>query len=654
MDKALADLIRISNVTGRDPALVLGGGGNTSVKTGDGRYMYIKASGTALKDMCRERGWRRLKIEPVLAIIKDKSLHKLDAIARENTVVSRLLDACDDGCAGGARPSVESHLHALLKQYVIHLHPLVVSAYVNARNGQAEVQKLFAREKFPPLWVPYANPGYMLARKIAALVEDYQQQHGRKPQILFLAKHGVFVTADSANGALRLVRKVIALCQSKVKPIAVRSIRSPATEDITSAKLAVRKAIFEATGQYLPVSHFPATNSVATFMAHSEARALLAAPALHPEEMVYANGPALWCEDSRCENIRRKLQARLSRAPKAPSAFLIKGLGLFVAADKSIASLVAEMEDGSVTVRMHARRFGGVVGLSKREQEFINNWESEAFRRKLVSGEGKGDLNNRIAVVTGAGSGLGRSIAVGVARAGALVALTDIDEKAAQETATLISRERSKNQVKVLPCNVTSEASVCQAFEELLSYWGGLDILVNAAGIAPAYALVDMPVDKWRMAMEVNLTGYLLMAREAARIMIAQGMGGSVVNLSSKSGLDASKNNTAYNATKAGELHMARGWALELGEHGIRVNSIAPGNVFEGSKIWNPEYIKVCAKKYGIRPEEVIPYYVNKTALRREIKGQDIADAVVFLCSDKARTITGQTLVADSGQVMVR
>jgi sorbitol-6-phosphate 2-dehydrogenase len=99
---------------------------------------------------------------------------------------------------------------------------------------------------------------------------------------------------------------------------------------------------------------------------------------------------------------------------------------------------------------------------------------------------------------------------------------------------------------------------------------------------------------------------------------------------------------------------MARGWALELGQYGIRVNCVCPGNVFEGSKIWNPEYIKVCAKKYGIKPEEVIPYYVSKTALKREIKGQDVADAVVFLCSDKARTITGQTLVADSGQVMVR
>ncbi len=163
-----------------------------------------------------------------------------------------------------------------------------------------------------------------------------------------------------------------------------------------------------------------------------------------------------------------------------------------------------------------------------------------------------------------------------------------------------------------------------------------------------------MPADKWRLAIDVNLTGYFLMARAAAKIMIQQGMGGSIINLSSKSGLEPSKNNTAYTTTKAGELAMARGWAMELGEYGIRVNCVCPGNVFEGSKIWNPEYIKICAKKYGIKPEEVIPYYVNKTALRREIKGQDIADAIVFLCSDKARTITGQTLVADSGQVMVR
>jgi NAD(P)-dependent dehydrogenase (short-subunit alcohol dehydrogenase family)/rhamnose utilization protein RhaD (predicted bifunctional aldolase and dehydrogenase) len=654
MDKALADLIRMSNLTGKDPALVLGGGGNTSVKTEDGRYMYIKASGTALKDMNDQRGWRRLRLEPVLAILRDKSLPRLDAVARENAVVTRLLDACDDCLTCGARPSVESHLHALLKSHVIHLHPLVVSAYVNARRGAAQLARLFADEKLPPLWVPYADPGFMLARKIAALVAGYEQQHRCKPQILFLEKHGVFVTADSANAALRLVHRVIEKCEGGLGVLRVPRIRTPAAEDVTAARLAIRKAVFEATGQYVPVSHFPATEKIAAFMVHRASRALRAAPALHPEELVFANGPAVWVEKTDPARIARAIRARVARTRKAPYAFIAKDLGLFIAADKSLAPLAAEMADGSVTVRMHAHRFGGVLGLNKREQEFINNWESEAFRKKMIGGEGKGELSNRIAVVTGAGSGLGRSIALGLARAGALVALTDVDAKAAQETANVIAREWSKEQAKVIRCDVTSEQSVRQTFETLLAHWGGLDILVNAAGIAPPYALVDMPADKWRLAVEVNLTGYFLTARAAARIMIAQGMGGSIINLSSKSGLDASKNNTAYNATKAGELHMARGWALELGEHGIRVNCIAPGNVFEGSKIWNPEYIKVCAKKNRIRPEEVIPFYVNRTALRREIKGQDVADAVVFLCSDKARTITGQTLVADSGQVMVR
>jgi NAD(P)-dependent dehydrogenase (short-subunit alcohol dehydrogenase family) len=264
------------------------------------------------------------------------------------------------------------------------------------------------------------------------------------------------------------------------------------------------------------------------------------------------------------------------------------------------------------------------------------------------------ELKDKTAVVTGAGSGLGRSIAAGLSRVGAIVALLDIDTKSAGETHAIIEKELPKAQMMVITCDVTSENDVDKAFESLLKNWGGLDILVNAAGVAPAAPLVDMPVDKWRFALEVNLTGYFLMARAAARIMIKQGAEGSIINISSKSGLEASKDNTAYNATKAGEIHMARGWALELGEYGIRVNSICPGNVFEGSKIWNPEYIKMCAKKYGIKPEEVIPYYVSKTALNREIKGQDIADAVVFLCSDNARTITGQTLVADSGQVMVR
>ncbi len=654
MDKALADLVKISTTTGKDPELVLGGGGNTSVKTPDGRYMYIKASGTALKDMSVDRGWRRLRIESVLSILTDKSLGKMDAIRRETEVVNRLLLSCDDDVKGGARPSVEAHLHALLDTHVIHLHPLVVAAYVSAKNGRAALEKVFASEKITPLWVPYTDPGYMLARKIAKLVGEYEQEHGGKPRVLFLEKHGLFVTAGSANAAIRLVKQTITLCTNGLKALKAGKATLTSAASITGATLAIRKAVFDATGQYLPVSYYPTHEAVAAFMAHKQAAKLLATPALNPDELVYANGSAMWVENAKAEAIAKRIRSLVERGQKIPAAFVVKGLGLFVAAEKGVAGLIADITETSLKVRMHAAQMGGVLALTKREQDFINNWESEAFRKKLVSSEGPGELANRIAIVTGAGSGLGRSIAIGLARAGAMVALADVDEQAALQTAERIAAERPTSQTMVVPCNVTSEGSVQKAFEALIAHWGGLDILVNAAGLAPPFALVDMPVDKWRMALEVNLTGYFLMAREAARIQIEQGIGGSIVNLSSKSGLEASKNNSAYNATKAGELHLARGWALELGEHGIRVNCVAPGNVFEGSKIWNPEYIKVCAKKYGIKPEEVIPYYVGKTTLRREIKGQDIADAVVFLCSDKARTVTGQVLVADAGQVMVR
>jgi NAD(P)-dependent dehydrogenase (short-subunit alcohol dehydrogenase family) len=239
-------------------------------------------------------------------------------------------------------------------------------------------------------------------------------------------------------------------------------------------------------------------------------------------------------------------------------------------------------------------------------------------------------------------------------KAGATVVFADIDYISAKHVAASVEAETPGSQAIALKCDVTSEESVEAGFKEVINRFGGLDIVVNAAGIAPAYPLVDLPLNKWKLTLDINLTGYFLMARSAARLMIKQGIGGSIINLSSKSGLDASKSNTPYNATKAAELHMARGWALELGPHGIRVNSVAPGNVFEGSKIWNPEYIKECANKYGIKPEEVIPFYIDKTALKREIKGQDIADSVVFLCSSKANTITGQTIVVDSGQVMVR
>ena len=385
-----------------------------------------------------------------------------------------------------------------------------------------------------------------------------------------------------------------------------------------------------------------------TAAAYGTAADLFAAGSLTPDHIVYTGAHAVVAES--LEELPALLKPALGET-SPPRVALVRNVGAFLIATDPLKLNAAEdlAVAGARIVRLAAGR-GGARNLSTASANFIVNWEAEHYRAKQMGGS-QAPLAGKVALVTGAASGLGCGIALGLVEAGAAVAFCDVDDPGAQGAADGSADPRRALAVHM---DVTSEESAAAAFDRVLGHWGGIDILVCAAGIAPPYELVDMPLNKWRLALEINLTGYFLAAREAARIMRAQGGGGAMVMLSSKTGLDASKANSAYNATKAGELHLMRGWALELGGDGIRVNAVAPGNVFEGSKIWNPEYIETAARKKGIQPEEVIPYYTSLTALKREIKRSDIASAVVFLCSDSARCITGQTLVVDSGQVMVR
>ncbi|MBN2377282.1 MAG: SDR family oxidoreductase [Sedimentisphaerales bacterium] len=628
MDKTLERLIEISQAIGSDANLMQGGGGMILGKSGNGRYMYVRAGDTNLKDIIILQDRLHVQASELISVLDEQKLSKPGEDKREAT-------------------------------FVIHLSPTVVGAFVNAKGGKAEIEKLFRDEKYPPVWIDYADPGTARVKKSTTAVRQYAKQHGAKPSVMFLEKQGLLVTASSGAKALQLLRKVVKKCKSRLKPlkaVKAKSIKAKLidSDELSENKLAIRRACFATTGEYAPVG-FVSNDVVRGFSRRKDAGKLLGAGALDSNELTCTGGAPIWLEKVDSLTIERKLRAKASKGQKPARAFLVKGIGLFVVGDTRNDRKVEEVAVGSLMVRNWAAGLDGVNALTRRQAAFIEkNGAQKSVGRKMGDQIAGGDLKNNIAVVTGAGSGLGRSIAVGMAQAGAMVAVADIDSGAAQETVDLIVKEMPHAAAMVVSCNVTDEKSVIQAFEGILAEWGGLDIVVNAAGVAPAYALVDLPVDKWRFALEVNLTGYFLMAKTAARIMIRQGMGGSIINISSKSGIDASKNNTPYNATKAGELHMARGWAMELGEHGIRVNCVCPGNVFEGSKIWNPKYIRECARKYGILPEEVIPYYTGKTILKREIKGQDIADAVVFLCSDKARTITGQIIIADSGQAMVR
>ena len=389
MDEALEQLIRISNIVGRDASLIQGGGGNTSVKTGDGRYMYIKASGTALKDMNEQNGWRRLRLDSVLSIIKDRSIAQLDTYAREAEVTNRLLLACDDDVTGGARPSVEAHLHAFLDRCVIHLHPSAVLAYACAKTGRAESIKLFKNEKFPPLWIPYTHPGFILAGRIVKLVNNYQNRFGKKPAVLFLQKHGLLISAKASDVALRLLRRVINRCNSRLKQLKAGKTKPVSQQVIADAQFCIRRAFFEATGRHAAITHFY-NDAIAAFWRQRDARKMLSSSPLTPDDLLYANGPAMWLgtpvDRYDSKKIAGRLNSQIKKGRKPSVAFLVKGVGLFVAGEKKVAPVVRDIVTNSFFIRANAYRMGGISGLNKAERCFINQWEADAFRRELAAG----------------------------------------------------------------------------------------------------------------------------------------------------------------------------------------------------------------------------------------------------------------------------
>ena len=377
MVNALRELVRISNTVGRDSALVLGGFGNTSVKTADGKYMYIKASGTALKEMDSKSGWRRLCVNSVLAILKDKSLAKMSIDKREAKVTKALLLSCDDKNKKNINPSIESCFHAILDRCVMHLHPVAVLAYACAKNGRKELEELFKAQKPPPLWVPYANPGLELAKRIEKLTGTYKVKYGQTAPIIFLQNHGLVVTADKPETALNLVRKVIDVCGSKLKKPKAGEPEGASDEAISEAIWIIKKAFFDATGKRVPLRYFMNEN-IGGFMAARATRQLCSGPALTPDELIISHGPPMWVEGLRSQTILNKLNAYIAAGRELPTSILIKPLGLFVTAGRETRLLVKNVISNYLYIRSCAARLGGIHTLTKQQQDFIAKYKKNS------------------------------------------------------------------------------------------------------------------------------------------------------------------------------------------------------------------------------------------------------------------------------------
>jgi NAD(P)-dependent dehydrogenase (short-subunit alcohol dehydrogenase family)/rhamnose utilization protein RhaD (predicted bifunctional aldolase and dehydrogenase) len=670
----LKELVQLSQAVGVDPDQVQGGGGNTSVKTGDGRSLYIKASGTALGDVTSDRGWAELDLLATRALVEDEELRSLAAEERERSVLRRLL-----GCVkrpSGAQPSVDSCLHALLGRAVIHTHPIGLNALLCSRDSRERFGRIVRDVGGAPLYLPYSDPGWLLSTRLLAALTAYRAEHGGDPSVVLLENHGLLVSAESAKKCVELVRKVTEIGTRwgggrRVNPVAwpwvippapVAARKGGAASRVTGRAAAASNGrveipeLAEIRGGLLRAGCAPGvvrrddSSLAVAFARDNVATAQARRGALTPDQVSYCGARPLIVRSGAREKTGERLQKAAGqyreRYGMDPRVVILAGQGVYYSApDLRRVRIVNEVYRGAIHAMRKSSRAGGPRFLNSRQVGFVEGWELHQPRPAAAR-----SLEGRIAAVTGAASGLGKGIAAGLIAKGATVCGLDVNAGMLAD----VSGEYPAGRFLPVAVDVTDEASVEAGFRTIEQSGGGLDFLVNAAGIAPSYPLVDFPLAAWRKTLEINLTGYFLCAREAARLLLRQGSGGAMVNLTSKSGLEASKENSAYNATKAGEIHLMRGWALELGRADIRINCVAPGNVFKGSKIWNADYIRACAKKKGIRPEEVIPYYTSLAPLGKEILPQDVAGAVAFLLSDEASNISGQTLVVDGGQVPVR
>jgi rhamnose utilization protein RhaD (predicted bifunctional aldolase and dehydrogenase) len=383
MDSDIKELIALSHTLGRDAKLAVGTGGNTSVKTSDSEFMYIKASGCALKDMDESRGWRRLRLKAVLEILDDRELVSLESNARECALATRLQHTCDDQFPSSVRPSVESTLHALLGKCVVHLHALPILAYACAKAGHEKLTGVFRNTVYNPLWVPYANPGYELTIAVRKAIKEYCLQYSCSPRIIILQRHGVVFVGDSRGDVLEITNTAVRLCESGLRPIMALQNEKVSDVTITLVTQKLQTAIKQIANVDVCVNHY-ADPTILSFMRLDNARELMSYGPMTPDEMGFVDKPVVWLDSDDVSHVQNRIQDAYSSASQVPKCFLMPGCGLFVVGEPHMANVIKEVIVSSLFIRTHASYVGGLEPLTQKDRAFIENWEGEKFRVKAA------------------------------------------------------------------------------------------------------------------------------------------------------------------------------------------------------------------------------------------------------------------------------
>jgi NAD(P)-dependent dehydrogenase (short-subunit alcohol dehydrogenase family)/rhamnose utilization protein RhaD (predicted bifunctional aldolase and dehydrogenase) len=650
--EGLAELVALSRQFGSDPEYVLGGGGNTSFKTPE--RLLIKGSGTSLADI-DEKGFVRLERSRLQALWGRE--YPDDPHAREALVTEVLLAAREPG-QEAMRPSVETPLHDFFPDpYVVHTHPSLINGLACSKRGAEEARALFG-EKL--LWIPAVNPGFQLAATVRRAMQDYARRHGRSPDLLILQNHGLLVSGKDLAEIRRKSEELMAAVRGRVR--ALPDSGAAAFDRARAAALAPAARVLLQGASAGSVLTFRANALIAAFRGGSLAYT--------PDHVVYCNHEPLFLPwaDALGDHYRALEQGILAYRQAngfAPKLIVAERLGAFAwGPNRKSADTAMSVFLDALKVAHYAAAFGGPQAMPDSETRFILDWEAEAHRRKVSAGPGKaGRAAEKIALVTGAAQGFGLGIAEALLAEGANVVLADLNGELAHSRARELGSRYGASRAAAIAADVTDEASVQRMVEDTVLAYGGLDLFVSNAGVLRAGGLEETDLASFELVTRVNYTAYFLGCRHASRPMkiqhrFAPGRFADIIQINSKSGLEGSNRNFSYAGSKFGGIGLTQSFALELVEHNIKVNSVCPGNLFDGPLWSDPktglfvQYLKA-GKVPGARTiEEVRRYYEAKVPMRRGCTVEDVARAIFYLMEQEYET--GQALPVTGGQVMLK
>jgi rhamnulose-1-phosphate aldolase/alcohol dehydrogenase len=661
-------LVYASRLIGAEPSLVVWGGGNTSVKVVESDHrgraipvLRVKGSGSDLKSIQR-KDFPGVRMDDIRALLDRQDMS-------DEEMVAYLAHALQE--PGGVRPSIETLLHGFVDAYaVVHTHAdAVVSLTNNDRAGDV-LAGVYGKDVVA---LDYRRPGFKISRDVADAIAAAPQARA-----LLLAKHGTITWGATVREAYEATVELItraedAIAERRRGRRAFGGPRVPVVEPAArraSALELLPRLRGNLSRERRVIVRYDDAPAVLEFVSSVEASAASQVGPATPDHTIYtkrlpcfvplddpADPPSAWPTVERAlDAFARDYTAYVDahRGPGVelldprPRVVLVPGLGMFTAGrDARTAGIVDDIYHHTIDVIGNASAFGRYVSLSAKDAFDVEYWPLELYKLSLAPPDK--ELACRVALVTGGGSGIGRAVAHRLAAEGAHVAIGDVDADSARRVADEVTRAAGAGRALGLAMDVTSEASVRAAFEETVLAWGGLDVLVSNAGIAHSAPVDRMALADWERSFAVNATGHFLVAREAMRVLIRQGIGGALVFVATKNVMSPGKDFAAYSAAKAAEAQLGKVLALEGAPHGIRSNIVNPDAVFQDSRLWSEEIRRERAAAQDITVEQLEDFYRRRNLLGARILPEDVAEAVLFLATDRSAKTTGCTLTVDGG-----